>query len=97
MTASPDRSRPPAERRSPLSHAARWVGATNVALLALILWVEAGSLLGQGWVMIGAAATVAVWAAFTVSLLLAWLVPDRVPAWVDLARASQERGRDRHR
>lgn len=84
-------------RATALSHAARWVGATNVALLALILWVEAGAFIGQGWVMIGAAATVAVWASVSVTLLMSWLMPDQPPAWVELARVSRERGRDPRR
>lgn len=96
-------ARPPARptssvpRGTALSHAARWVGATGVALLALILWVEAGSVIGPGWVMIGATATVAVWASVTVTLAMSWLMPDRPPAWVELARVSRERGRDLRR
>jgi hypothetical protein len=79
--------RGPAARTSPLlEFAARWIGLTNLALVTLILLVQAGDALGQAPVMIGSTATVATWAALSVVLSMKWLASDRPPAWFDLAR-----------
>lgn len=54
--------------------------------MLLIGLTRADAWIGPGPMVIGAIATVATWAALSVSMAMAWFAPDRVPAWVELAR-----------